>query len=211
MKHGIRRVGLAVLLVIAIVALAAFISYGNFDLSLGVRSLVRVNAVQKAAAEAETRKERHGFDLKLLERESAVLRGEREALIRSRFGDAPAWAGAIRASYLGLEVCNAFLRWKAGNGIRTYFQQKPDRQFVTAEDLKTTHLGIEAMWREAGMAAAKALLGAIRTPSVVKYCDLGDVVEVSEQFINILAELELRPEDFGTTPAKIAALVRAAR
>lgn len=211
MKRGLRRAGLAVLLAIAILGFAAFISYGNFDLQMGTQSLVRRAAADRAASEAQIRREHHEFDLKSLERQLAVLRGDTETLIHSRFGEAPAWAREIRMAYFARTPCSAYLRWRAGDDLHDYFERKPKRQFVTVEDLKTTHPDIEKLRREAGMMAVPKLLKFIRTPQIARRCELDDATEISEAIIDVLAKLDLKPEDFGTTAEKIAADVKAAR
>lgn len=206
-----KRIWLIMVALLVIFGLAAFMSYDNLDLQLWVRSLVRENTVRKAAAEEETRRERHAFDRKRLERRLTVLRGGEETLIHDRFGKTPAWAREIRAAYFARTPCSAYLRWQAGDELMDYFKKKPERQFVTAEDLKTAHPDIEKLRREAGMMAVPKLLEAIRTPRIAQRCKLDDATEISEAIIDILDKLGLTPEDFHTTSANIAALVLAAR
>ncbi|MDP3727685.1 MAG: hypothetical protein Q8R35_03565 [bacterium] len=200
---------------LAIIGVAAFVLIGNllwgWDLPLGVRSLVREAAAQRAADEARIRRETHEFDLKRLARQLAALRGDQKALVTSRFGAAPPWAEEIRAAYFERTPCPAYLRWRAGNDLRSYFEQRPDRQFVTVEDLKTTRSAIEDLWQDAGAAAAHALLNTLPTPHAARRCDLPDASDISEAFISIIDELGLKPEDLGTTSAKIAKLVLEAR
>ncbi len=197
--------------VIGTIGLAALLTIAIWYFPPGARILVRENVVQKAAAETEIRREGREFDLKLFQRELAALRGDQEALVLHRYGDAAPWARSIRAAYFVSTPCYAYLRWRAGDRLRSYFQEKPGRQFVTVEDLKITPFDLEELWRGAGLVAAEKLIQALPTPRAAQRCDLEGAVEVSEAIIDILTKLGLKPEDFGTTPEKLAALVKAAR
>ncbi len=197
-------------LVVAI-ALAVATSYANLDLKkFGVRSLAREGAAQRLADEAKSRAARRETDLKYLGEQLDALRSAEETLADFRSLKGPDWAREIRAAYVN-RPCRFYSRWETADDLRDYFKKRPELQLVAVEDLKTTRPDIERLWQEAGRAALKQLISALHTPRVVASCNIDNPVQLSEEIINILVKLNLEPKDFGTTPGKLAALVRAAR